>query len=330
MKFGVYQRQSDGAWMTGSGGQPQVLTTEDVIRKTRQQRDELLAGDEILKNLDASETSDGAYARLQAAMEKAAPELSHDGWSQKYWFLIHPDKLDDYHSPRYQRFHLFKMPQMPPDHVGIRDANAPRFNCAGRFIAAARTLEVPVSTLTRVLNQRAGAFHRYWRVGTTAGDSGESQWAVMRDGGFVSIGWHKQIQDLSGLTGQEKSSIRDRIQEWLLPIYPDNPGVATRKAGEVVNFTQEMAENDLVLACQGTQVLGVGRVCGPYEYMAISSFPTSARWNGCYLSSGRCQHKNERQCTRWGETPRICLSLNADSSTGFSAKHRWNYARGHP
>jgi hypothetical protein len=33
------------------------------------------------------------------------------------WFLTNPDWLDDYHSPRYQRFHLFKLLQMPPDRV---------------------------------------------------------------------------------------------------------------------------------------------------------------------------------------------------------------------
>ena len=35
------------------------------------------------------------------------------------------------------------------------DASAPRFNCAGRFVKAARELEAPVSILTRVLVQRA-------------------------------------------------------------------------------------------------------------------------------------------------------------------------------
>jgi 5-methylcytosine-specific restriction protein B len=279
-KFGVYQRQSDGAWMGGTGSQPQVLTTEDAIRKARQQRDELLAGDEILRDLSASDTSDEVYARLQSAMEARAPELSRDGWSHKYWFLNHPDKLDDYHSPRYQRFHLFKMLQMPPDQIGIMDASAPRFNCAGRFIAASQALGVPVSILNRVLVQRSGAFHRYWRVGTTAGDTGESQWAVMRDGSFVSIGWHEQVPDLSPFIGQEKVSTRDRIREWLLPSYQSNPPVATRKAGEILKFAEDMAENDLVLACEGQRVLAIGRVSGPYSYDGTLEFPhkRSVEW----------------------------------------------------
>jgi 5-methylcytosine-specific restriction protein B len=89
-----------------------------------------LAGDAVLAVLDPDDASDEAYAQVQAAMERAAPELSRDGWAHKYWFLIHPDRLDDFHSPRFQRFHLIKLLQMPPDHVGILDGSAPRFICA--------------------------------------------------------------------------------------------------------------------------------------------------------------------------------------------------------
>ena len=127
LKFGLYQRQSDAAWITGSPTQPQVRSLDDAIAKAQQQRNELLAGDKALAALDTRDISDEAYARLQTAMTEAAPQLSGSAWAHKYWFLIHHDRLDDYHSPRYQRFHLFKLLQMPPDHVGILDGGAPRF-----------------------------------------------------------------------------------------------------------------------------------------------------------------------------------------------------------
>lgn len=152
LKFGIYQRGSDGAWMTGSATQPRVLTINDAIQEARRQRGELLAGDEIFRNLDVSDTSDPVYARLQTAIETAAPQLSNTAWAHKYWFINHPDKLDDFHSPRYQRFHLFKLLQMPPDRIGIRDFTAARFNCAGRFVTAARQLEAPITAFDRVLN----------------------------------------------------------------------------------------------------------------------------------------------------------------------------------
>jgi 5-methylcytosine-specific restriction enzyme B len=269
-KFGLYQRQSDGAWITGSPTQPQVLSLDDAIAKARQQRQELLAGDKALAALDPRDTSDEAYARLQIAMTEAAPQLSGSAWAHKYWFLIHHDRLEDYHSPRYQRFHLFKLLQMPPDRTGILDWGAPRFVCAGRFIAVAQQLGVPVTALNTVLNQRDSGFHRYWRVCTTADDTGESQWPAMRDGAFVSIGWSEQVPDLSGIIGQDTA--KKQVRDWLLPGYPTSPGVASRKATEILRFAQEIAEYDLVLACEGQNVLGVGRVRGPYEYDSDLAF----------------------------------------------------------
>jgi 5-methylcytosine-specific restriction protein B len=287
LKFGIFQRQSDNAWMTGSPQAQHALSFEDAIAIARKQRDELLAGTAVLASLDAADTSDGAYAQLQAAMEKAAPKLSGDGWAHKYWFLINPDRLDDYHSPRYQRFHLFKLLQMPPDRVGILDGSAPRFICAGRFVAAARELGGPVTTLNRILNQRDGAFHRYWKVGTTEGSTGESHWTEMRDGGFVSIGWPEQVPDLSETIGQDKTAAKNRIRDWLLPGNPNKSGVATRKAGEILNFAQEIAEMDLVLACEGQTVLGVGRVRGPYEYDRSLGFPHKRPVDWLLLDSWR-------------------------------------------
>jgi 5-methylcytosine-specific restriction protein B len=273
MKYGIYQRQSDHEWMGGSPITSRVQSIEEAVTVARRQRDELLAGDAVLAALDPNDASDEVYARVQAAMERAAPELSGDGWAHKYWFLSHPDRLDNFHSPRWQRFHLIKLLQMPPDGIGILDGTAPRFICAGRFVTAARELGVPVDTLDGALNERNGALHRYWKVGTTEGSTGDSQWPVMGNGGFVSIGWPEQIPDLSSRIGGNRASTKAQIRDWLLPLWPTNPGVATRKAGEILNFADVIAENDLVVACEGQSVLGVGRVRGPYEYGGDLAFP---------------------------------------------------------
>jgi 5-methylcytosine-specific restriction protein B len=270
LKFGLFQRKQDAAWITGSATNQKVISTADAIEIARNQKAQLLTGSAVLASFDIADLSDKAYARLQSDMEKAAPELAYSAWAHKYWFLVYPDRLDDYHSPRYQRFHLLKLLQLPPDGAGILDGGAPRFVCAGRFVSAAKQLEVPVSTLNTVLNQRDSALHRYWRVGTTEGDTGESHWPVMRSGGFVSIGW-SHLGNLSPLLGEKTA--KEKIKELLLHEYQPNPGVGTRKAGEILNFAQEMAENDIVLACDGQTVLGIGRVRGPYEFDDRLKFP---------------------------------------------------------
>lgn len=275
LKFGIYQRKGDNAWITGPPKRQRILSLSDAIDMVKKQCDELLAGAEVISKFvpsDSSDISDEIYASLQAAIQHAAPNLADAGWAHKYWFLINPDRLDSYHSPRYQRFHLLKLLQMPPDRIGILNSTAPRFVCGGRFIRIARELDVPVTTLAHLLNRHHGTFHRYWRVGTTEGENGESLWPEMRKGGFVSIGWRDQISDLTDLIREEKNTAKDRIRDKLLLGY-GNSGTAMRKAGEILNFANEIAEEDLVLACEGQTVLGVGRICGPYEYVEKFRFP---------------------------------------------------------
>ncbi|MBW5286368.1 AAA family ATPase [Burkholderia gladioli] len=273
LKFGIFQRDSDGAWMAGAPQQQAALSLDDAIAIAQSQRDELVAGADVLAAFDPAEASDAAYAQLQTAMQNAAPKLFSFGWSHKYWFLNFPDKLDGFHNPRYQRFHLLKLLQLPPDNVGIRNPNAQTYVCAGRFVKMGRQLSLPVAALCVMLNQRNGTVHRYWKIGTTAGSDGDSEWATMRDGSFVSIGWPEQVPDLSRLLAEDKSEVKEQIKQWLLPSYGSNSGVASRKAGEITNFAREMSENDIVLACEGQSVLGIGRITGAYEYESGLSFP---------------------------------------------------------
>src|ERR1700678_1946054 len=65
LMFRIFQRQKDGSWMTGPPKAQHVLSIEDAAGIAREQRDELVAGAEVLASLDADETSDAAYAQLQ-------------------------------------------------------------------------------------------------------------------------------------------------------------------------------------------------------------------------------------------------------------------------
>lgn len=114
-KFGVYQRQADGAWVTGSPSTMKVIDTAEAVAIARSQRNELVEGVKVLQALSPGDTSDATYARVQADMQAAAPDLYRSGWAHKYWSLCMPDRVDDFHSPRWQRYHLIKLLQLPPD-----------------------------------------------------------------------------------------------------------------------------------------------------------------------------------------------------------------------
>lgn len=191
-KFGLFRRRETGRWTTGSPQKPVELTVEQAVLHARQHRDQLLKGLDLLENLPVN-GSDVDYARLQREMEQIAPDISDLAWGHKYFSLLYPDKLDDFHNDDYQRFHLIRLLQLPPDNGG-------RYSAAGRFVALARILGISMNSLTSMLNERDGSTpYNYWRIGTTSFHDKEDLWSMMRDTNRVAVGW-AGAHDLSTIT----------------------------------------------------------------------------------------------------------------------------------
>jgi 5-methylcytosine-specific restriction protein B len=262
-KFGVFRRKETGTWVTADeGNNPKDLTVEEAVAIARKHRDQLLRGVDQLRQLPASGT-DADYRGLQDGLDRDAPDVSGLAWGHKYFSLLFPDKLDDYHVPDLQRFHLLKMLQRPPEGPG-------RYICAGRFVAAAAELGVLLNNLSEVLNSFHGRKHRYWRVGTSDGTAPRNRWPVMRDGGCVAIGWDK-TGDLSALEANKEG--RERLQELLAEKHPADPSVTGRARTQIMSFVTAIAEGDYVLAADGGTILGVAWVTGDYAYDGSSDFP---------------------------------------------------------
>jgi 5-methylcytosine-specific restriction protein B len=264
LKFGIYQRQSDASWMTGSPSNQKVIDVAQAVEIARRQRNELVAGADVLDKMPLDDTSDGTYAALQRDLERAAPDLVDSVWAHKYWFLNHPQRLDPYHQAGLQRFHLFKMLQMPPDKIGIWKARE-RYVCAGRYVAIAKELETTTQALATVLNQR-NPFHHYWRIASARADG---YWPVMLEGGYVAVASEPWSGDLTQLPVDQKEA-RAILQAALLP---RGEKLASIRANELLNFARKIAEKDLVVACDGDTVVGIGRVTGDYEYDSSLATP---------------------------------------------------------
>lgn len=261
LKFGVFRRAETGEWTTADKGNfPVAIGVDDAVGIARRHRDQLLAAAEAVQRMPANGT-DADYRVLQAELDAVAPGVSDLGWGHKYLSLLFPDKLDDYHNSAWQRFHLLKLLQLPPEGKG-------RYICAGRFVSAATEMELPMATLTALLNSVHGPKHDYWRVGTGS-DGGGSQWGLMRDGGFISIGW-ADLGDLSWYGGDKGS--QDRLNTLVGAAYPGNPQTVGRTRSQIGAFITGIGEGDLVLASQGAQVVGIGRVTEGYTYEPSQEF----------------------------------------------------------
>jgi 5-methylcytosine-specific restriction protein B len=271
LKFGVFKRKETGAWETaGEGNAPTPIAVAEAVAIARRQRDELVRGDALLRQVPVGGTDDD-YARLQAALDRESP-VSDSAWGHKYFSLLYPDRIDPYHSTAWQQFHLVKLLQQPPAATG-------RYACAGRFVAAAAELGTHMKGLTVTLGACHGGLHRYWRVGTSDGTEARNRWPLMRDGGFVAVGWPKlgDLSDLDVATANSSTQQTPDSKEWLLKAlaehYPAKPAVLGRARAQIVKFVNEMKAGDWVLACDGGTVLGVGRVTGPYAHTPGSDFP---------------------------------------------------------
>ncbi len=261
LKFGIYRRKETGEWTTGSPQNQRGLPIEEAILIARTHRDQLLKGAELLDKLPINAT-DLDYSNLQHDMDYLAPAISNSSWGHKYLSLLYPEKLDNYHTPYYQRFHLIKLLQIPPQEDG-------RYVCAGRYVSIARELGISLNNLTATLISLNGSPYQYWRIGTTKGLRGDSEWKYMREGGYIAIGWN-ELDDISYISNDKAG--KEKIREKITARYPDSPGTASKQANQVFNFIFGIKNGDLVLACSGMKVLGIGKVTGGYVFKEGPNF----------------------------------------------------------
>lgn len=262
LKFGIFRSNETKAWMIGTPRDMREVPVAQAVEIAQKHRDQLIQGAERIGEIGEL-ADDAEYRRLQDDLGRIAPSVSDLAWGHKYLSLLYPDKIDDFHNGYYQRFHLIKMLQMPPEGDG-------RYLCAGRFVAAAHELGIPINHLTAVLNAQNSSLHYYWRVGTTNGEQPRNRWPLMRDGGFVAIGW----PDLGDLSNYEKGGeSKERLVRLLSEHYPSNPQQCSRAANQILSLAKGIARNDVVLACDGSTVLGVGKVAGDYIHEPGADFP---------------------------------------------------------
>ncbi len=121
--------------------------------------------------------------------------------------------------------------------------------------------------LYRILDKTNKEEIKYWRVGTTNGTT--SYWNVMLQNKYVSMGW-AQLGDLSKENIRNKDDISKLLSD--AEVY-ENKSLLTRKSAEIYNFFKEMKTGDVVLAQEGSKVLGIGYVTDDYGYEKDVPFP---------------------------------------------------------
>lgn len=269
LKFGFYRRAETGQWMTGSALRQVVITAGEAADIAGKQRDELVAGARILDEARREPTRVD-YPALQAALEAAAPTVQHLQWVHKYFSLLAPEVLDDFHSVAHQRYHLIKL-RLRPLGEGL-------YINAGLLLDSAREAGLPINHFSEMLNIRNGALRRVWKLGTTSDRADQDEWAAMRDGDYAAIGWH-ELGDLQ--PHLEAPDLRERLQQLHQGVYPnDDAALRTRSVNQIARFVRDVKLGDTIVAVRGLSVRGVGEVTGDYAYRDGAHFPHTrgVRW----------------------------------------------------
>lgn len=253
--YGLFHSKA-GEWMAGSPKYPKTLDVKEAIMLARERRSQLVNGAKLLDSFPINANTD-QYLKLQEELSQAAPNIADTAWGHKYFFLLHPEKIDAFHNPAWQRFYLRKMLIAPPTTEG-------RYVCAEYFVALKNELEYQMVNLASALHKYFGNPHRYWRVGTGVEGGKISIWDEMRDGEFVAVGWPK-IDDLGTLDDSKDSRLK--LKQILKEAYPEySPSLLGRQTRQLLNFVAGIKNDEIVLACNGARVLGIARVKGSYEY----------------------------------------------------------------
>ena len=192
-KFGIFRSKETGTWVTGSPIDVKELTVPEAVDIARKHRDQLVKGVErigILPDL----ADDAEYRKLQEDLDRIAPRSATSPGVTSTSACC----------PREAR--RLPQPRLPAV-LPHQDAPGPpggrwALPVAGRYVAAAHELGIPINHLTTILNHQFPAPVGYWRIGTSNGEQPRNRWQLMRDGGCVAIGW----ADLGDLSGYEKDA----------------------------------------------------------------------------------------------------------------------------
>jgi len=255
LKFGIYQKAATGQWMVTSAeraGTP--ISVEEAVEYATVQRDQLIEGCMALGKLSADATDDD-YLELQQDLYERLPKVAAWSWGHKYFHMIFPDKLDDFHNEDFQRFYLVKLLQQPPADNG-------RYACAGRYMHLMREFGRPVAQLTWAMQDVFGYPRDYWRIDAARLPVANAV-DVMRASSVVALPW-AETGDISDTqyTRPGRDALRERI-EARVDLHGARPLDVTQ---DIFNLALHVDEGDLVVVAEGGKGRAIGRVTGPYQY----------------------------------------------------------------
>lgn len=106
----------------------------------------------------------------------------------------------------------------------------------------------------------------YWRIGTHIDD--ESYWAEMEKDNFIAIGWDR-LGDLNENNINSRNDVQKLLQS--KNYYTNDNRLASKQAGQIYSFYEDIQNGDVVLAQEGDKVLGICIIKDDYDFIGDTS-----------------------------------------------------------
>lgn len=293
LKFGIYQSAKTGQWMRFSSEQRAGAPISEAvaIAFAQEQRDHLVAGCKALEDLSA-DANDAEYLHLQGYMDEHVRDAGAWSWGHKYFHMMFPDKLDDFHNEDFQRFYLVKLLQEPPAQKG-------RYVCAGRYVALMREFGRPMAELTQGLQGAFGPPRDCWRI-DAAKLPVDGAADLMRSSAVVALPWN-ETGDISGVkyTRPGKQELRSRVDT--IDLRGANAYDVTQ---DIFNLALNVDEGDTLVVTEGEKGVAIGIVTGGYQYDPESTLAHQRPVTWLDLGEWACpDEKGGARVLRWYSSP---------------------------
>ena len=278
-KFGLFQRKDDGVWITGSPSKPEEISDDKALDIAKSIREVLVQGAEIIKTATLDSLED--YEKLDESLNSAIGKYASLGWVHKYFHLLYPDKLSAFHSSDWQKHVLYALRIEPSDKYYTR---------SGQIAIVGRYANWKYRFLYEAFFDKFGGIKKFYRLGTSDNDGNYAE--EWKKQGVAAIGWNDLgcLEDYVVGNDINKKALSERMQEMY---YPDNPQLASRKAGEVASFYRTNTDSVFV-AMDGNTPLALIDDMGSYYYDSDKKMAhrKQGTWHCCFKPDEKLPNKS--------------------------------------
>lgn len=250
-KFGLFQRQEDGKWMTGAPTKQEVLSDSDALQFGKSIRDYLVKGCEIIGNHRLETTED--YEALDDELNALMGKFASYAWVQKYFHMVFMEKFVGWYVTDWLKHILYGL--------GI-EPSGKYYGMNGQLALVKRHTQYYSPHFQDICYSMYGDIRRFYRLGSS--DASNQYADTWRSQGVVAVGWSK-IGDLLNYL-KNGTLERERVADALCKeYYGSDTKTASRKAGEIKTFYETTASSVMVVM-DGIQIKGLVDALSPYYF----------------------------------------------------------------